>query len=253
MQYFAKAFALGDRDQNLLWLYGRLLEGTDRRESIRVLWELLTLDPDRTEVRIELAENQLRDNQAQAALQTLQTIHNVTPELAARYFRVAVYAHLRNGDEKSARGTAERFTTVAKTDEQRVDADALVAQVSARHVDLPLAPAEVADGGRPTLRRTASEPTEPIGEPPRRPAISGRFVELECLGSHARMALETSTGRSVFLIEDPAKIIIATANGAQVDLTCGRQNPATQVRVEYDPPSGSNTGIQGLVRTLTFE
>ncbi len=261
VQYFGKAFARGDRDKTLLFDYGRLIESTDLQESIRVLWELLVQDPDRLDVRMELAENQLRDNQAQAALQTLQAVHNVTPDLATRYFRAAVYAHLRNGDERSARATAERLKAVAKTDAQREEADTLLAQVSARHVDLPQPPVEGAgvDNGRPHLQRPASDP--PTNEPtapkeglsPSRPAVSGRFVELECLGSQARMTLETSNGRPMFLIDDPTKIIITSANGSSVELKCGRQNPIASVRVEYDPPSGSNSGIQGLVRTLTFE
>ncbi len=254
LKHFAKAFALGDRDETLLWDYGRLLERTDQKEAIRILFELLTKNPDRVDVRVELAENQLRDNQPQAALQVLQALRTVTPELAPRYFRAAVYAHLRNNDAKSARSTAERFKAVAKTDEQREDADKLLAMVATRRVDLPQAPPEITEGSRPQLRRAQSETTAPPEElPPSRPSISGRFVELQCLGPQARMALETSAGRSLFLIEDPSKIVIASANGAPVELKCGPQTPAPPVRLEYDPPAPALNGVRGLVRTLTFE
>ena len=85
-QEFGKAFECGDRDTKLLWNYGRLLERNHEKEAIRVLSELLSQDAERTDVRLELAETQLRTNQAMAALDTIKAIHTVTPADAPRLY-----------------------------------------------------------------------------------------------------------------------------------------------------------------------
>ena len=70
-QNFAKAYSLGARSQRLLWDYGRLAEHDHPQESITVFGELLKQQPERTDVRMELAAEQLSLNQSADALATL--------------------------------------------------------------------------------------------------------------------------------------------------------------------------------------
>jgi tetratricopeptide (TPR) repeat protein len=262
IEYFGKAYARGDRDSKLLWDYGRLLERTNGAEAAKVLTELLAKDPERLEVRLELAETQYRLDDAKAALQTLAAVRKVTPEQSARFFKVAVYAHLRNGDRQNAEATARRFREVAKTPEDREAAEALLAQLAparAPTVDpsdtRPVQNAS-AEEEKPLLRRIEPAPRsagEVTHEPlPQRPSVTGRFVELDCRGAQARMVVETEAGRKAFLIEDAGKVAITAGSDGPVDMTCGPQKSPVRVEISFDPPRPNQTGIQGIVRTLAF-
>jgi Flp pilus assembly protein TadD len=249
---FAKAYEFGDHDPALLWDYGRLAERAHSADALQVLTELLTKEPDRQEVRLELAETQLRADQAPAALATIQAIRKVTPENAARFFRIAVYAYLRTGDEKRAQATAERFKSIANTDELREQANLLMNQVTIRQGKLPEIPQETADAGAPRLHRDDTPRTRPIEPPPPpAPAVSGRFVELNCREGQAHMVIEVDGGKQVYLIQDPGRIVIKTGGRATMDLACGPQKEPVSVRVEYGP--SSQPGIRGIVKTLAFE
>lgn len=268
-QQFGKAYERGDRDPKLLWDYGRLLLSEHGEEAVRVLSELLSLDAGRIDVRLELAEAQLRVNQAQAALQTLGAIRVVTPADAPRFFRVAVYAHLHNGDPKSAEETAKRFREFAKTDEDRAAAERLIGLAAPRNTSADVAPVEratvapveTADAREPRLQRRepvpeskeppGQEPLRPAPPPPGRLSASGRFVGLDCRGKQARMTIETAAGRKVFLVEDPTKVAILSGTNGPVDFVCGPQKTPLKVEVGYDKPP-ANQGLDGVVRTLAF-
>lgn len=256
-QEFGKAFERGDRDAKLLWNYGRLLEPSHEKDAIRVLSELLSQDAERTDVRLELAETQLRANQAMAALDTIRAIHTVTPADAPRLFRIAVYAHLRNGDQDSAKKTAKHFLDIAKTDEDRAAAELLVSQAAARNAEVEVGPAEVTEGGKPRLRRVdpsaESKGLSRPGPPPSERAwASGRFVELDCRGKQALMIIEAAAGRNIFLIENPDSVVITAGSDGPVAMACGAQKTPVKVEVGYDPPPANQAGVQGVVRTLAF-
>ena len=247
-----KAYERGDRSPRLLWDYGRLAERQKPAEAVQALSELVKLDPDRVEARLELAEMQLRGGHAALAIATIQPIHKITPAEASRYFRIAVYAYLRGGDEARAKETAEKFKAAATTEEQRETAELLLSQIKIREAKLPELPRETAVGGPPVLRRgeeVRARPEDPVAPPP--PAVSGRFVALECGEGRASMVIEVDGAKQVFLIEDPGKIAIKTGGRGTVDLECGRQKEPAMVRVEY-APSGQ-AGIKGVVKTLAFE
>jgi tetratricopeptide (TPR) repeat protein len=252
VKHFAKAYELGDRDPRLLWDYGRLAERRNAADALRVLAELLAKDPDRLEVRLELAETQLRADQAPAALTTIQPVKKLTPGEATRYFRIAIYAYLRTGDDRRAKETADRFKAIAKTDEQREAADLLLSQVTTRQTRLPAIPKQTADGPAPRLRREEvirANREDPLPPPP--PSASGRFVELDCRQGQAHMVIEVEGAKQVYLIEDPGKIVIKTGGRGTVDLNCGPQKEPLVVQVEYVP--AAQPGIKGVVRTLAFE
>jgi tetratricopeptide (TPR) repeat protein len=255
LEQFRKAFDRGDRDPKLLWDYGRLLEWNHDEDAIRILSELLARDEGRTEVRLELAEAQLRANYPVRALATLAPIDTVTPSDSARFFRIAVYSHLRSGDQKSAETTAKHFRDVAKTDEDRYAAQLLMSHVAIGKVEPQVHPVELTDTGRPTLRR-AQAPAE-LGraeaqKPPERPSITGQFVHLDCQGSQAQMIIETAGGRKVFLIEDPEKVVMTAGSGGPVNMECGPQKTPARIEIGYDPPSANLAGVDGIVKTLVF-
>lgn len=254
-EYFGKAFERGDREPRLMWDYGRLLEHDQGETAISVLRELLAQDDSRMDARLELAEAQVRANHPVAALATLAPIHIVAPADSARFFRIAVYAHLRNGDRKAAEETARHFRDLAKTDADRETADLLVSQTAMHPAAVETARVETVDPGRPSVRRNDKAAVAPVLAPApvrERPSASGRFVELDCRGQQARMILETATGRKAFLIEDPRTVAITAGADGPVDMNCGVQKTPVKVEVGYDAPRPNQTGVEGVVRTLAF-
>jgi Tfp pilus assembly protein PilF len=287
-QQFGKAYERGDRDPRLLWDYGRLLLSNHGDEAIGVLSALLTQDAERMEVRLELADAQVRAHQAKEALETIRPIRKVTPAEAPRLFRIAAYAYLLNGDPKSAEESAKRALDFAKTDEDRAVAEQLVRAAAAgnRIGDVgPVAtetagpvkngavgPVETTDA-RPQLRRVepAAESKEALNQepaadtnapprpeplrhappPPERFSASGRFIGLDCRGKQARMTIETAAGKKVFLVDDPTKVAIISGSDGPVDFVCGTQKTPPKVEVGYEKPP-ANQAVDGVVRTLAF-
>jgi Flp pilus assembly protein TadD len=256
VRQFAKAYDCGDRDPKLLWDYGRLLESDRHSDSARLLAELLALEPDRVDVRLEVARLKLQAGDATGALATLAPIHSVTPADSARFFQIAVYAHLNNGDQKNAAATAKRFKEIAKTNDDRAGADLLISQTELRNTRFKPAPAESRDetpAAVPSLKRSEQVPSEPPHtNPAAYLAASGRFVQLDCHGKQARMIVETATGRQAFLIEDPGHIAITSGASGPVDMTCGPQKAPAKVEVGYVRPAADQKDVQGVVRTLAF-
>ena len=176
---FEKAFALGSRDPGMLWDLGRLAEQNNAPESIAAFNELLRQQPERTDVRIELAAVQLR----------------------AR-------TQLDSGN---------------------------------RHARDERPPA--VDPEPP--RNTAAPPAERL-------SVAGSFVQLDCEGMQARLVIETTSGKKVFLVEDPSNVRVAGRSTETIDLSCGPQKPAG-VRIEYDRPASGRPDIEGIVKLIHFE
>lgn len=253
---FGKAFEHGSHDPTMLWDYGRLVARKHGAEAIRVLSELLALDGNRTEVRLEVAEAQLRANQPKESLATVAPIRTVTPKEAPRLFRIAVYANLNLGDQANAEAAAKHYQDVAKTDEDRATARELLSLTAARARPTFAAPpveSRAEDESRPQMRRRAAGPGEIASTAtPSRPSASGEFVELDCRESQPRMIIETAEGRRAFIIEDPTKVAITAGSEGPIDMTCGPQKQRVKVTLEFAVAPPSLAGVTGIVRTLAF-
>jgi tetratricopeptide (TPR) repeat protein len=249
-EHFAKAFELGSRNPRMLWDYGRMTESADAAKSIEALGELHKLEPDRLDVRMELASMQLRSHAAKEALQTLVPVKKVTPEDAPRLLTLLAYASLEAGDPVRARNAADQLKKVSTNIEERNQADRILQFIEASRSNSakPVLAFEESDV-RPGLshRNVAPEAAPPVV---RRPSLSGSFVELQC-GEHAKVVMETAEGKKHFLIEDPTKLLVNGKSGETMDLSCGPQKPV-QIRIEYDPPGSNRPGIDGVVRVIRF-
>jgi hypothetical protein len=214
-----------------------------------VLGELLKQQPERTDVRMELAAAQLSLNQSADALATLAPVKKTTPKDAPRLFALLAYAQLGVGERDEAAKSVARLAQYAVTPADRDRADQLK-----RYLDQPnlpsLSPSTVADGGRPRLvRRTAAGFEE---EEMPAPALSaaGVFVELVCNGQRATIVLETDQGLKRFLIEEPTKVNLVGLDVGVRDFQCGPQKPA-KIKVEYRLADGDQN-VDGLVTSIYF-
>ena len=251
-QQFAKAYDLGSRSPRMLWDYGRMAESQDATGSIHALGDLLNLEPDRLEVRMELASVQLRSHAAKDALETLKPVKKVTPDDAPRLLTLLAYANLETGDRVAARNAADQLKRVAQAPEQKDQADRILQSLEIPK-EAPKRAAVAADSGPPTLqRRERIEGSFEVRTATiERASFNGKFVELQC-ADPAKIVLQTPEGKKVVMIDDPAKLLVNGKTGEKMDLNCGRQKPVT-VRVEYDPPGASHPGIDGLARAIHFE
>jgi Tfp pilus assembly protein PilF len=249
-QNFAKAYSLGARSPRLLWDYGRLAEHDHPQEAIKAFRELLTEQPERTDVRMELAAAQLASHQSADALATLAPVKKISPQDAPPLFTLLAYAQLDAGQRDKAGDSVARLAEYAVTSADRDRADQLK-----RYLDQPnlpsLSASNVTEGGRPRLvRRTAAGfEEEEVAAPPL--SAAGLFVELICNGQRATMVLETDQGRKRFLIEEPTKVNLVAVDGVRVqDFQCGPQKPA-KIKVEYRLAEGGQN-LEGLVTGIYF-
>jgi tetratricopeptide (TPR) repeat protein len=254
---FAKAFDLGDRDPRMLWDYGRFAESADAAKAAQVFGELLKLQPERLDVRMELASAQLQAHAAKDALETLAPVKKVTPENAVRLITLLAYANLGAGNLNQAGIAANQLKTVSSRPEDKERADQILHIVESQKPSAAASAKSAAsvaafeDGDtKPTLRRRDA-PDEPVRPVFRRPSFSGNFAELQC-AQPAKLVVETAEGKKLLLIDDPTKLLVNGSSGQTVDLTCGRQKPV-RVRVDYDPPGADQPGIDGVARGIHFE
>jgi tetratricopeptide (TPR) repeat protein len=254
-EHFAKAYELGSRDGGLLWDYGRVIESSNPARSIEALTELLKQDPDRLEVRLELASVQLQSHAAKGTLETLAPVKKVKPEDAPRLLTLLAYANLEAGDRTVARNAASQLKTVSTNAEDRARADGILKFIddSRPNVSTPTLARERADSAPLLKHQEAGQEPAPEPVPPmtRRPSLTGKFVELRC-GDQARIVVDTAEGKKLLLIEDPSKLLVNGKSGETVDLTCGPQK-AAQIRVEWDPPGSNRPGIDGIARAIHFD
>jgi Tfp pilus assembly protein PilF len=239
---FGKAFALGDRDPQMLWDYGRMLRGRDSAEAIHVLSELVGKEPARTDARLELAAQQLTAGEPGAALDTLKPVQKVTAAEAPRLFAIIAHAQLDLKQWNDAKESADRFRKAARTEDEKFQADRILAYLEAR-TGGAVEP-QFSDSGRPLLRRKEAAPAagEAVSE---RKSIAGAFSFFDCSGKSPRVVIETAEGQRVFLIDDPNKGL-----GSTRELTCGAQNK-DRVRIDYDP--ANLAGVDGLLRGIRVE
>ncbi len=262
-ELFAKAYALGGRSPRMLWDYGRMITPTKPADAVSVLTELSDLEPDRRDVKIELASAMLNAGRPDNAINTLLSLHGCTPAEASQCMGVASYAYYRMNDKEKAQTAADQYLKYAKTPQDRQSAQRLLDALNRPTAPVPAAvlqaQAPAADSGPEAAPRLVHrpQPGDPgsIQSPPIRLAgvtiVKGNFVEFLCTGGKKQVVLETASGRQRFLMDDPQKILFLGVKDDQINLYCGEQKPAHAVELGYvAAPDGS--GADGLVRSLDY-
>jgi hypothetical protein len=199
---FEKAFALGSRSTKMLWDCGQMIESNRPAEAVRVLSELTGLEPNRRDVRIELAAALLDAGRAADSMETILGLGRCTPEEAPHCLRVATYAYLKLNDRDNAVDAAELYLRFAKSPEDKQRAQQALDFLKAM-------------------------------------SVTGSLVELVC-GDVVKMVLETPAGKKSFVVADPKKIVVTGRADRLVPLSCGPQKPVL-IRVDYDQSPGDGS------------
>ena len=249
VEAFGKAYSLGDRSPKLLWDFGRLAGRERPEEAISALAELHNQEPDRIDVRMELAYLYQNVRQPGAELSVLADVPKVTPEDAPRFYTLLANAQIQLGDRAGARVTVAKLAANAKTPAEQ----SRVEQMQ-RYLDQP-------DARPPTVARSTPEdaprlvrpapPAQTAAVPPPLPEVEGSFVEFVCLEKSFKVVVDTGNGKKGFLIPDPRQVVIVGRAGGKVDLNCGPQTPA-HVKLEY-APNTVGADADGILKILYFE
>ena len=82
-------------------------------------------------------------------------------------------------------------------------------------------------------------------------SVSGTLKQVDCLGTQARLVIETAERKTVrLLVADPSKV--AYSGSGEVTLGCGAQKPR-RVTIEYVPKANPKLGTAGEVATIEFQ
>ena len=253
---FGKAYGLGDRNPKLLWDYGRLAEREHPENAIDVLTDLFRLEPERLDVRMELAALHLNARRPGAALSSLADVSSVTPEDAPRFFTLLANAQIQLGDRAGARITVAKLAANAKEPADRARVEQMQRFLEEPSASPPAIRASITQDTRqdtpePSPRLLRRAPTFERTTEPAPPEIEGSFVEFVCLEKTFKVMVDTPQGKKGFLIPDPKQIVIVGREGGKVDLNCGPQKPV-HVKLEYTP-AASTADADGILRILYFE
>lgn len=228
-----------------------MISASKPSDAIHVLGDLADLEPERRDVKIELAGAMLNAGRPQDAINTLLTLHSCTPKEAPHCMGVASYAYFRMHDNEKAQTAAEQYLKYAETEDQRRNAQALLNALkrpspSAAPAAVEREPrADLDTGGPPTLtRRTTPQPAGVT-------LVKGTLVEFICNGDQQTIVLETSAGRQRFLVDNPNKLLLIGLENNELNYTCGEQKPAPAIVLGFAPAPGG-AGVAGLVRSLDF-
>jgi tetratricopeptide (TPR) repeat protein len=250
--HFARAVALGCKEESSLLLYARVL-GYNRRDkdAAAILQKAVALYPDSNEINLELGATLVRTANYGAALGALVSVKKVTtPAQAFRLYYNLAYAQYRLNDPARARESLAKARTFTRIPAEISSLDHLQ-----QAIDRPTAARPIPDSDE--APRITRRPTTPVKENPEAPAapslpaIEGTLENMEC-GSLARLHVRVEGAIKIFVIPDPTKVSIRSGSGEAVELQCGAQSPARALRLEYQVMP-SVPGVTGLVRTLEFK
>jgi tetratricopeptide (TPR) repeat protein len=252
-RHYARAIALGAKDERLFLDYARTLGYINRTsEAIDALNKACALHPASDEIRLELGTLLVRNGSFAAALAQLRTVRNIQPAQAYRYYYSQAFAEYRTGDIAAAREHAAKARTHTRIPAELASLDRLERSLTAA----ARPPALDNDEGAPRMIRLADPPPAdaPTFTPapePAFPSMEGTLETMEC-GKLARLHVRVAGKLSVFVIPDPRAVSVRSGSGEPVDLQCGVQKPTRPVRIEYQVlPNPSD--VTGLVRSLEFK
>jgi tetratricopeptide (TPR) repeat protein len=218
-------------------------------DAAKILKELLTIEPENKDARMELAAAHLSASRPGQALVELLQIERVDPDQAPRFFTIDGFARMQMGDREGARIAATKLAEIAKTPQDRSQAERL-------QTYLGEADARAALVGNLREQPVAESPTE-AAAPPRLvrrveeslSSLSGSLVEVNCGAAEHSFAIGTAQGKKIFVVDEKKGVNIT---GRETEFSCGAQKPAPSVKIEFVPVT-DRAGIDGVVRAIHFE
>ena len=238
VEEFGKAYAANCRNPRSLLDYAHLLRESGASDKAPgVLERLLSVDPSNLDARLFLSALLLEQKDYAKSLEVLKAVRHVSAESAVRFFHLVAVSAYYAGDRKESEAAVRRWLELAKTDEERRQAQA-VEQALQAPAETPSAPGVSIDSSeRPRLSRTLAPTERPAGQP-LPPSLEGDLVQLECLQQGALLHLATPDGVRKLRIDDASAVSVIGAEGGKLDLNCGPL-ARRRARVEYQERPGA--------------
>ncbi len=258
--HLARAAELGSENPKMYYDLAYLSRrSNDNDAAISALEKAVSLQPDYQDARRQLGNLYLHEKAWTRALLHLNKINRVETNKEAfslYHARAFGYFQLEDFDESG------RLAQLARkhADEPRdvAAAESLMTAIERRKAgDEIVTPAATVAPDRPVLERREVTTTSTGGsvvrefqyEPP--PSYAGKLVHFDCLERGARLHIDGEDGARIFAIVDPAAIVIVSAQGGEVDFTCGPQN-GRAIRVEYGEEVPADIQAEGAVTLIEF-
>jgi hypothetical protein len=143
---FWKAYTLGNRDPKILWDYGRLAEREHTEDALSAFTDLSKQEPERLDVRMELAALYLNTRRPGAAYGFLAGVSSVTADDAPRFFTLLANAQMQLGDRAGRISVAKLAANAKPADRAR--------RTDAAFLEEPSAPP-------PVIRASTQDTREP--------------------------------------------------------------------------------------------
>jgi tetratricopeptide (TPR) repeat protein len=241
--HFARALELGAHSASTFIEYSQtLMAGGHNEEAVSVLRTAAGLNPASGDLHRELGLALAGAGNYLEALGEFALAGDVSAADAVQFYYTVAYAYFRTGNRLLARQTLARTEEYVKTAQEMTMIDALRETLDS-------------DSNRPadSLSSPAPEETETASPTPPNPApfkvAEGTLQVVDCNRKLLRLLVAGSV--VVLQILDPEQTAVKSADGGDIELTCGPQN-AIRIRVEFDAPPDLSQGIAGIVRSIEF-
>jgi tetratricopeptide (TPR) repeat protein len=133
VEYFGKAYDLGNRRPKLLSDYGHLVASSDRDRSVEVLLAYLDLQPGNVDARLFLGGVLMSLDKAEEAMAATRSITEVrTLQQRDDLLYLRAFASLRLGNYATARMLAEKLKSAATSESLRSRAEDIL-RIAAQH------------------------------------------------------------------------------------------------------------------------
>jgi tetratricopeptide (TPR) repeat protein len=191
------------------------------------------LDPNYAEARHLTAILALRDGRYEEAAAHLKVVTELTPQNLSAWQSLAM-AQSQLGHRPEAIAAAAHARSLASNQEEIDMTEATIRLVNS--------PAQQ-QGATAPLHRDGAVPStwqNRTGDH----SVTGTLVQLDCLGSVARLHVSSRDGVVKLLVTDPSKVVLINAPAASVSLECGKLTPraATVEYLEKPDPQHQTSG-----------
>jgi hypothetical protein len=238
-----RAIELGSTNAGLYRDYAAIA-GLDDSRREQLLTRAVALSPEDVQMRLLLADTQVRERKGAAALATLAPITRVRVGEAYDLYMTLASAHAIERQWSEAATAATLAGTQARTSQEAASAQTLLESVNqlARVPNTSASP-------RAAVVEAATTPAGPAAAAP--PTIEmGKLTNMICSSAPPVLEITTANGVLRLLIDDPLKVQIVGQSAPTMRLNCGTQS--VPVRVGYEPAVDATRKTIGNLRMIDF-
>jgi tetratricopeptide (TPR) repeat protein len=252
-RYYERAIELGSKSGRLRFDYAMLIRdgGAPDSDVAAQLEEAVRLEPALFDARHLLGYIRLRERQFRQAIDHLSAAADLRPSHSSVWEYLALAYH-QTGARDEAIAAAKNARRAATTEEElsRIEATLRLIDQEPETIvrSLPASP--------------YGDPTSPAKSGPKRgedeistaqtgERVEGLLVQVDCLGSMARLHVIGGSSKTFLLVRDASSVILKGLSSATTELACGPVK-SRSVEIQYRPNPNQTYGTSGEVSVIHF-